>query len=226
MVLVFVGIFNYLIDAYTIFAASVLAANTVLRSLVGAAFPLFVSYMYEGLGIHWATMIPGFLALICVPFPFLFYKYGASIRQKCKYAAESEAFLRRMKEENESSDDDDEGTKSREYSEEESAELKAERERNRGVEEAEKIEEEEAEELVSDEAQARREAEDELPKLEEIRTNRTRRSSKSGRGLQRTRTYDANPFDLDRINTKESFARIASSRTRSRGNSSASKAAK
>lgn len=74
MVLIFLGIMNYLIDSYTIFAASVLAANSVLRSLFGAAFPLFTSQMYAGLGIHWASCIPAFLALICVPFPFLFYK--------------------------------------------------------------------------------------------------------------------------------------------------------
>ena len=43
MVLVFLSIMNYLIDAYTIYAASVLAANSVLRSLFGAAFPLFTT---------------------------------------------------------------------------------------------------------------------------------------------------------------------------------------
>ncbi|EKD13083.1 uncharacterized protein L3040_007166 [Drepanopeziza brunnea f. sp. 'multigermtubi'] len=89
MVLVFLSIMNYLIDAYVIYAASVLAANSVLRSLFGAAFPLFTSYMYQRLGIHWASSIPAFLALACVPFPFLFYKYGESIRLKCKYAAEA-----------------------------------------------------------------------------------------------------------------------------------------
>jgi hypothetical protein len=36
---------GYLVDSYTIYAASVLAANSVLRSLFGAAFPLFTSYM-------------------------------------------------------------------------------------------------------------------------------------------------------------------------------------
>lgn len=50
--LVFLGITVYLIDAYTIFAASVLAANTVLRSLFGAAFPLFTRDMYANLGKH------------------------------------------------------------------------------------------------------------------------------------------------------------------------------
>jgi multidrug resistance protein len=43
MVLVFLSIMNYLIDAYTIYAASVLAANSVLRSLFGAVFPLFTT---------------------------------------------------------------------------------------------------------------------------------------------------------------------------------------
>ncbi|OAQ58706.1 multidrug resistance protein [Pochonia chlamydosporia 170] len=97
MVLVFLSIMNYLIDSYTIFAASVLAANSVLRSLFGAVFPLFTSYMYEDLGIHWASSIPAFLALACVPFPFLFYKYGASIRAKCKFAAESAAFMEKLR---------------------------------------------------------------------------------------------------------------------------------
>lgn len=88
--LVFIAIFNYLIDAYTIYAASVMAANSVLRSLFGAAFPLFTTQMFHKLGIHWASCIPAFLALACVPFPFLFYLYGAKIRKKSKYAAEAE----------------------------------------------------------------------------------------------------------------------------------------
>jgi hypothetical protein len=97
MVLVFLSIMNYLIDAYVIYAASVLAANSVLRSLFGAAFPLFCPYMYQNLGIHWASSVPAFLALACVPFPFLFYKYGSAIRERCKFAAEAAAFLQDSK---------------------------------------------------------------------------------------------------------------------------------
>ncbi|KAF7197001.1 Major facilitator superfamily multidrug transporter mdrA [Pseudocercospora fuligena] len=212
MVLIFIGVFNYLIDAYTIFSASVLAANTVLRSVVGAAFPLFVPYMYDGLGIHWATMIPGFLALACVPFPFLFYKYGAAIRKRCKYAAESEAFLRRMQEQQ---DDDESSEEDEKEEEEETAEAIAERERNRGVEEREELKE------VGDSSAAMdaEERHDGLPALQPIRTARSRRSSR-GAGLQRTRTYESNPFDLDRVNTRESFARQV---TRSRADSEASR---
>lgn len=89
LILVFLSTINLLIDIYTIYAASVLAANSILRSLLGFAFPLFTEQMYDQLGIHWATMIPALLTLICVPFPFLLLKYGAQIRSKCKYAAQA-----------------------------------------------------------------------------------------------------------------------------------------
>jgi hypothetical protein len=98
VILVFYSIFNYLVDAYTIYAASALAANSVLRSVFGAAFPLFTAQMYHNLGIHWASSIPAFLALACVPFPFIFYRYGAKIRKKCKYAAEAEKLAQKTTE--------------------------------------------------------------------------------------------------------------------------------
>ena len=53
--------------------------------------------MYQNLGIHWASSIPAFLALMCAPFPFLFYKYGKEIRLKCKFAAEAAAALERIR---------------------------------------------------------------------------------------------------------------------------------
>lgn len=96
LVSVFLSLLNYMIDSYTVYAASVLAANSVLRSLFGAAFPLFTSYMYKDLGIHWASSVPAFLALACMPFPFLFWLYGARIRKGCKYASEAAEILKHM----------------------------------------------------------------------------------------------------------------------------------
>ncbi|KAG5997252.1 Efflux pump fub11 [Claviceps lovelessii] len=52
--------------------------------------------MYRNLGIHWASSIPAFLSLTCLPFPFLFYKYGEKIRSKCRYSAEAAAILQEM----------------------------------------------------------------------------------------------------------------------------------
>ncbi|KAH6874723.1 major facilitator superfamily domain-containing protein [Thelonectria olida] len=89
MVLVFISVKNYLVDSYTVFAASAIAATVVMRSLFGAAFPLFTTYMYHGLGIHWASSVAAFLSLACTPLPFVLYKYGRGIRQKCKYSRQA-----------------------------------------------------------------------------------------------------------------------------------------
>ncbi|KAL2855618.1 Aldehyde/histidinol dehydrogenase [Aspergillus pseudodeflectus] len=81
-VLVILPIMNYLIDSYTIYAASVLAAAATLRSIIGAVFPLFTAQMYHALGIHWASSVPAFLTLVCAPFPVFMWRYGAAVRSK------------------------------------------------------------------------------------------------------------------------------------------------
>jgi multidrug resistance protein len=183
MVLVFLSILNYLIDSYTIFAASVLAANTVLRSLFGAAFPLFTTYMYNDLGIHWASSIPAFLALACVPFPFLFYKYGPAIRARCNFAAESEEFMRKLKRQ-------------------EQDEANLENQRNASTEE-DQGEDDSTHTLTPARSAA-------------TRSSRRDTLSRTGSGaLRRVPTgYEGNPYDIDRVNTKESFVRAT--RTRSK----------
>ncbi|KAJ9489359.1 hypothetical protein VN97_g3885 [Penicillium thymicola] len=95
-VLVILPIMNYLIDTYTIYAASVLAAAAIFRSVVGAVFPLFTSQMYHNLGIHWASSIPAFMTLVCMPFPLIMYRYGAVVRMKCKYSFEAAEMMKNM----------------------------------------------------------------------------------------------------------------------------------
>ncbi|WVF71132.1 hypothetical protein IAT40_005929 [Kwoniella sp. CBS 6097] len=85
-ILIFSAMVNYIIDSYTLYAASALAAQAVLRCLFGAAFPLFAVKMYRSLGLHWAGTLVAFLSLICAPMPFLFYKYGPYLRRKSRYA--------------------------------------------------------------------------------------------------------------------------------------------
>ncbi|KAM0517319.1 hypothetical protein ACHAPE_004849 [Trichoderma viride] len=97
LVLNFISQISYLIDCYTIYTASVLAAGSMLRSFFGTAFPLFTTQMYANLGDQWASSVPAFLALGCVPIPFLFYKYGPKIRSKCKYASEAARMLELMR---------------------------------------------------------------------------------------------------------------------------------
>jgi MFS transporter, DHA1 family, multidrug resistance protein len=68
------------------YSASAFAANTMLRSAVGAAFPLFTVQMYTKLGINWASTLIGLIALVFAPSPFLFYKFGPAIRRRSKFA--------------------------------------------------------------------------------------------------------------------------------------------
>ncbi|RAH69233.1 MFS transporter [Aspergillus aculeatinus CBS 121060] len=96
LLMIFLPCYNYLVDAYTIYAASVMAACTLMNSVFAAAFPLFTDQMYQGLGPRWAASVPAFLALACVPIPFVLHRYGALIRARCFYAAEADAYLDRM----------------------------------------------------------------------------------------------------------------------------------
>lgn len=223
MVLVFLGIMNYLIDAYTIFAASVLAANSVLRSLFGATFPLFTTYMYNGLGIHWASSLPGFLALACVPFPFLFYKYGPAIRTRCKYAAEADQFLKKMrgevpdeKEQDESSssqEDDDESEKNQFNTNAAGASEDHRPEKNNRLEqEHEQVREQEAFDYSYDDERKQPHAyESRFQSIkapgEQDNTALRKQGSRATSVLSTASTghYEGNPYDLDRTNTRESF---------------------
>jgi MFS family permease len=95
-VLVLLPILNYLLDSYTIYAASVLAAAAIFRSVIGAVFPLFTTQMYHNLGIHWASSIPAFMTLVCMPFPLIMHRYGMQVRMKCKYSFEAAEIMKKM----------------------------------------------------------------------------------------------------------------------------------
>nr|CDP27259.1 Putative Polyamine transporter [Podospora anserina S mat+] len=83
---IFLQALNYLVDSYLMFAASAIAGNTFLRSLAGAAFPLFARYMFEGMGTQWASTLLGCIGVALVPIPVIFYMYGDRIRAKSAYA--------------------------------------------------------------------------------------------------------------------------------------------
>ncbi|KAK6189287.1 hypothetical protein LQW54_013417 [Pestalotiopsis sp. IQ-011] len=83
---IFLQALNYLVDAYLMFAASAIAGNTFLRSLCGAGFPLFSTYMFNGLGINYASTVLGCVAAVLVPIPVIFYLYGGKIRSKSAFA--------------------------------------------------------------------------------------------------------------------------------------------
>ncbi|EST05463.1 Major facilitator superfamily [Kalmanozyma brasiliensis GHG001] len=97
--LVFISLLSYIVDCYTVYAASALAANTIIRSAVGAAFPLFTRQMFTGLGINWASTLLGLVALVLTPFPYIFYIYGSKIRGWSKFAPAFDLKVRKELEE-------------------------------------------------------------------------------------------------------------------------------
>ncbi|KIJ29895.1 hypothetical protein M422DRAFT_235088 [Sphaerobolus stellatus SS14] len=80
----------YIMDTYSVYCASALAAIVFVRSILAAAFPLFSSVMFAKLGDEWASSVFAFVAVAGVPVPFLFYRYGGWIRSKSPYALHTE----------------------------------------------------------------------------------------------------------------------------------------
>lgn len=79
---VFIYSNNYLVHSYSVYAASALAGNAVLRSIMGAVLPLAGPAMYASLGSNWAGCTLGLVEMACVPIPVVFYLYGKKIRAK------------------------------------------------------------------------------------------------------------------------------------------------
>lgn len=71
----------YLIDTYTIYSASALAAVTVIRSIGGAVLPLAALPMYNSLGFGWGNSVLGFIAVGMIPFSFLIIRHGERLRE-------------------------------------------------------------------------------------------------------------------------------------------------
>ncbi|KAM0793991.1 fluconazole resistance protein [Usnea florida] len=81
MFAVFMPTQTYLVDAFTVYAASVTAASTVFRSLLGALLPLAGNSMYDALGLGWGTSVLAFIAVAFIPMPLILWKYGQQIRE-------------------------------------------------------------------------------------------------------------------------------------------------
>ena len=86
IIVIFLQGLNYLVDVYLTFANSAIAANTLIRSALGAAFPLFAVQMFHNLGVQWAGSLLALLAVAMIPVPILFYHYGARIRAMSRYS--------------------------------------------------------------------------------------------------------------------------------------------
>ncbi|KAG1744785.1 major facilitator superfamily domain-containing protein [Suillus lakei] len=77
----------YIVDCFTLHAASALAAICFLRSLAGFGFPLFAPAMYSALGFGKGDTILAVVAIVIgCPAPWIFWHYGERIRNSSRYA--------------------------------------------------------------------------------------------------------------------------------------------
>ncbi|TAQ91174.1 hypothetical protein B7494_g544 [Chlorociboria aeruginascens] len=86
ILMIFLQSMNYIIDVYMMNANSGIAANTLVRSFMGAGFIMFASAMFHNLGVPWATSLLGFLSILLIPVPIAFYRYGKTIRSWSKFS--------------------------------------------------------------------------------------------------------------------------------------------
>ncbi|KAI0112005.1 MFS general substrate transporter [Daldinia grandis] len=72
----------YIIDAYPSYAASGIAAFTVLRSVIAAFLPLCGPVLFDNLGVGWGSSVLGFVGVAMIPIPIIIFKFGARLREK------------------------------------------------------------------------------------------------------------------------------------------------
>jgi hypothetical protein len=65
---------TYLVGAFTAYSASALAANNLVRSMIGGVVPLSGPAMYERLGLGWGNTLLALLAMLFGLTPLWFYR--------------------------------------------------------------------------------------------------------------------------------------------------------
>jgi len=85
---IYLAVFTYLADCYGPFASSASAGQSLLRNLMGMAFPLFTQQMFAALTYKWANTIFACIAILMIPIPFVLFFYGPKIRARSKFASQ------------------------------------------------------------------------------------------------------------------------------------------
>ncbi|OQU99343.1 hypothetical protein CLAIMM_04983 [Cladophialophora immunda] len=81
----FLPIGIYLVDAFTVYAASATAATTVLRSILGALVPLAGARIYDELGLGWGNTVLAGVSVALTPLIWLFIRYGEVLRNNPRF---------------------------------------------------------------------------------------------------------------------------------------------
>ncbi|KAJ5334370.1 uncharacterized protein N7506_008153 [Penicillium brevicompactum] len=87
MMLAYLPLTAYIVDACGIYAASAMAGFISARCLAGAFLPLSISHLTGKLGYSGGLSVVGGLSLSFALIPILISRYGAQWRQRCQYTS-------------------------------------------------------------------------------------------------------------------------------------------
>ncbi|KAE8379695.1 major facilitator superfamily domain-containing protein [Aspergillus bertholletiae] len=85
-ILVFISSYMYVIDVYDIYAASALSFMTVSRYYVAGGMTVVGIPFYRNMGVHYTLTILACISSLMTLVPYMFYRYGPTIRSWSKYA--------------------------------------------------------------------------------------------------------------------------------------------
>lgn len=77
---------QYIVDSYATYAASAIAAKTLMRSLIGASVPLWITQMFHNLGFQYAGLLLALVSVLIGPIPYVFFFKGGAVRARSKRA--------------------------------------------------------------------------------------------------------------------------------------------
>ncbi|KAJ3827584.1 major facilitator superfamily domain-containing protein [Lentinula raphanica] len=89
LLIIYISGNSYIVDSYSDYAASAIAAKTLVRSEIGAMVPLYVNQMFNNMGFQYAGLLLALVGVLIAPIPFIFYKYGERIRSKSARASQA-----------------------------------------------------------------------------------------------------------------------------------------
>ncbi len=85
MILAFVPLMNYVVDAFKLYSASAMTALIVTRCLMGTFLPLAVDPLVKHWGWGWGFTALCGVSLLTASVPLLVYRYGTKWRQRSRY---------------------------------------------------------------------------------------------------------------------------------------------
>ncbi|PQE19942.1 MFS transporter protein [Rutstroemia sp. NJR-2017a BVV2] len=80
-----ISLYSYLVDAFSIYAASAVSACVVLSCIAAALLPMAGPSLYAHLGVGWGTSVLAFISMAFIPVPIFLMRYGQRARSHSKF---------------------------------------------------------------------------------------------------------------------------------------------